>query len=424
MSDTFSLSSSSSLSSEAEPSSRRPHSLKASKSSSCNSSQDFLNQSGTGSAGSGSAEGTPSRETISAAMDRYVSASKDGREAFHNGNLTDAAREFNEALDIELQTELECLYDTSIGLVSGLVRREVASRLELHPSSDTAQERCAKILQQLRDTYEHAAAGTRGKKSSSPEWYLRMGAALIVINEWEKAKAIYSEGVATCKDKKRLKIALKNLIKMEQMTSYGEIPAEDQPDQKDEYPASPKLSPAHSPSQSVRLRSGSMEPATLRQVKQYQRGRTTSLSLEKFSDKSNGHRKTSTSPRPSLALAKRSSSPAISKKEKRLSFSLFNFRRSSNAAGLLSSKPPSVTSPEEIEEWKECFEPTQCRVLGQSSLQPLAITHMRRLSSVGGEEDGAETDLDHIKLNRSYTCNVVQKSMVIDDDDSELEDED
>ena len=72
----------------------------------------------------------PSRDSIRAALDRYTTASKEGRQAFSVGKLSEAVVEFDQALDIELQTELECLYDTSIGLVSGLVRREVESRLE------------------------------------------------------------------------------------------------------------------------------------------------------------------------------------------------------------------------------------------------------------------------------------------------------
>lgn len=368
--------------------------------------------------GTATADDAPSKESIGAALDKYVTASKEGREAFNMGNLRGAVREFNQALDIELQTELDCLYDTSIGMVSGLVRKEVDSRLDMQGrylgSKDTPCTRCTKIMEQLKDLYQDAAHGMKSKKrSSSPEWYLKMGATLIVINEWEKAKAVYTEGINMCRDKKRLKIALKNLIKIEQMTSYGEIPAEDQPDQKE---LSPKVSPTHSASPQIQLRnrSGSMGTSALREVKKsdFKRERTASLNLESHASTGNGvHLR---------ANSAQYYSPPIMKREKRLSFGLFGFRRSS-AGSLLSSRNPSLTSPEELQQWKECFDPTNCRVLNQSEFQPLAITHMRRLASAGGEED-VETDLDFTKLNTSCFTAVNQKSLVIEDDDSELED--
>ena len=429
MSDSGSLcsNSSSSLEPEVELECRRPRKLRGRKSLSSSSSsressaasQDLLQT---------ASEDTPSKESISAALDKYVSASREGREAFNTGNLRDAVKEFNQALDIELQTELECLYDTSIGMVSGLVRREVDSRLDMQGKYvQTMDEKCSRILDQLKEVYEEGCNGVKGKKSGNPEWYLKMGAALIVVNEWEKAKTVYTEGISACKDKKKLKSALKDLIKIEQMTSYAEIPAEDQPDFKDTLvPPSPKNSPAPSPSHSPhleRLRSGSLETTALRQVKQHHtriRGRTSSLSLEVPQEKGKGHNRTSTSPSP-VHLPRGSSSPVLAKKDKRLSFSRFTLRRPSSGSIRTSS---TSTTPEEVQEWIDCFEPSMCKVLSQTGLQPSAITHMRRLASTGGEDDTVQTDLDSIKLNSiSYTA-VVQQSMVIEDDDSELDDTD
>lgn len=416
MSDSASLSSGSSmdLRAEEEWSTRRPRSLQARDSVSTRSSCSQED----------SAADTPSRESIGAALDKYTIASREGRQAFSTGRLNEAVVEFDQALDIELQTELECLYDNSIGLVSGLVRREVESRLERQHSSTEADARCCKILQQLRDRYEQAAQGVKAKSRDSPQWYLQMGAALVVINEWEKAKAVYTEGLNTCKDRKQLKVALKNLIKIEQMTSYGEIPAEDQPDtsvspsllakrdqQNKEFSTLPlkgHLSPSRARSPRVAKRDRSSSAVGWKLKTGHKRERTSSLTLERDSKASHY-----------LLAVKPNQSPPIMKKEtKRLSFNLFNIRRSSAEA--------MNRSQEEVEEWSSCFEPAGCVVVGQNEFQPSAITHMRRLTSRGGEgeeeqaeEQGGQPEQN--KLNMSFTP-VNQESLRIEDDDSELDD--
>lgn len=354
---------------------------------------------------------TPSRESIGAALDKYMAASREGRQAFSTGKLNEAISEFDQALDIELQTEMECLYDTSIGLVSGLVRREVEARLHGQSRQSETDGKCSKILQKLRGKYELAAAGIKGKHKDSPQWYLQMGAALVVINEWEKAKAVYTEGLNACKDKKELKVALKNLIKTEQMTSCANIPEEDQPDKKELIPPpspvrthhspqpSPARSPAHTPRISKRDRSSSVGWKLKKDSNR--RARTSSLTMD---------RDTKLSQASLLSVA---NSPPITKKDaKRLSFNLFNFRRSSAALMQAANR-----SQEEVKEWSNCFEPTGCVVVGQKDFQPSAITHMRRLTSVGTEEEVQEGPS---KVNLTFRP-VVQESLRIEDDDSELD---
>lgn len=400
-------------------------------------------------------EDTPSRESISAALDKYVLASKDGREAFNSGNLSEAVKEFDQALDIELQTELECLYDTSIGFVSGLVRREVDSRLDKSVNGgpgDSAHGRYSRILQQLREAYQQAADGVKGKKNDSPQWYLQMGAALVVINEWEKAKAIYTEGINVCKDKKMIKVALKNLIKTEQMTSYAEIPAEDQPEAENTptyqsplqspshsprlspAPRSPHLSPArsspapHSPRSSPAPRSPHLSPAPrsprlpLHPSKRHRSG-SVGLALSQLKKEDKRARTASFSSDHSSncngAVKTNAVTPPVNRRDtsKRLSFNIF--KRSS--VGLM-YKSASITSPEEVEMWSDCFNPFNCRVIGHNEFQPSAITHMRRLTSVGGEEDEVETTQDSTKLYSSSFVAVKLQSMRIEDDDSDIED--
>lgn len=334
---------------------------------------------------------TPSKESIGAALDEYVSASREGRQAYSTGNLAEAVKEFDHALDIEFQTELECLYDTSIGLVSGLVRREVDSRLD-RQGKYHQDEPCSKILQHLRGSYEQAAEEAKGKRS--PQWHLQMGAALVVINEWEKAKAIYTEGISVCKERKKLKMTLKNLIKIEQITSYAEIPAEDQPDKKEVPP--PSNSPLQSP-RSYRRERNRSSSVGMKLIRYTKRERTSSLGSDLYS------------PADSNVTARsltRYSPPVTRKENKRLSYNFFNKRSS---VGLSLSRSPSIASQEEVELWSSCFEPSSCVVVGQTEFQPSAITHMRRLASVGGDREEDETN----SVNLSFTA-VNQTSLTIE----------
>ena len=399
MSDSGSVSSSSSLGpmnrvEEQDSLEQRPNSLQVKGSLSLSSARRGSSQS--------NCSDTPSKETIGAALDEYVSASREGRQAYSTGNLAEAVKEFDHALDIELQTELECLYDTSIGLVSGLVRREVDSRLD-RQGKHHQDESCSKILQHLKGSYEQAAEEAKGKRS--PQWYLQMGATLVVINEWEKAKSVYTEGINVCKDKKELKMALKSLIKIEQITSYAEIPAEDQPDKKEVPPPSNPPLQSPRPYKRGRNRSSSVGVKLIRYTK---RERTNSLGSDYYPPSPADNHLTASS----LTIQARYSPPVSRKENKRLSFNFFNKRSS-----LSLSRSNSIASQEEVELWSSCFEPSNCVVVGQTEFQPSAITHMRRLTSVDGEED----DTDSNKLNLSFTA-VNLTSLTIEDDDSDIDD--
>lgn len=382
-----------------------------------------------GSQDTGASENLPSRESVSATLDKYVSASKDGREAFSIGNISEAVKEFDQALNIELQTEMDCLYDNSIGLMSGLVRSEVESRLDRRRQREISPK-CSKVLQRLGGVYEEAAGEV--KKRPDPQWYLQMGAALVVINEWDKAKAVYSEGINVCKNRKELKKALKDLTKIEQMTSYGEIPSEDQPIpnlKPSPFPSpnpsprlssrlivtrSPAKSPARSPTRSP-ARSPAGSPATPRSrsntaydpvlsksiqllKQQGTRNRTASLSLD-FRPKSNEEGTNSFN-------GTQTQTPPSSRKEKRRSL------------GLFSSKRTSAVLSGETESWSSCFDPINCQVLSPNEFQPSAITFMRELTARKKAEAIKKAHGNRPRL--SFNA-VALKSMRIEDDDSELD---
>ena len=166
-----------------------------------------------------------SAETVSASLDEYVSAAALGRASFASGDVQAAIEHFDQALNIELQTELECMYDTSLGYVSGLVRREVETRLhQAAPSSGGPPEK-DRVLSELERVYRRAETQSE-RKPTNPRWYLQMGASLCVVGEWEKARLIYVDGLVMCKDKKDIRRALDNLATIEKVT-IGSIQPED-----------------------------------------------------------------------------------------------------------------------------------------------------------------------------------------------------
>ena len=379
-----------------------------------------------------------SKQCVSDTLDKYVTASTEGREAYSRGNLREAVTDFNHALALELQTELDCLYDNSIGFMSGLVRTEVDSRLPQVHQGDSSSIKCSHILRQLRENYYKAVDGLE-KKNTEAKWYLQMGASLVMINEWEKAKAVYIEGINMCKDRKALKHALKNLIRTEQMTSFADIPVEDQPERQTnasspcESPVSsphhspPHYSPNHSPDPSPKHSSDvsplkrSATPYRRRnrsksigvKVQKQSRNRSTSIDLEcKKMVVEEPRRKSDATLLSSPALGARSSN-------KRSSFGIFNF------------KQRAALSQDTTLAWSNCFDPTGCKVFSQEEFQPSAIKHMRALSSL---HDGACKDTDscsennndqHDQLLNSGRFNAIHfRSMRIEDDDSELDESD
>ena len=428
------------------------------------------------SVGSADRDDAPTPETVSAKLDDYVAASKEGREAYVRGDFLTAVTQFNQALDLEMQTELECLYDTSIGFVSGLVKQEVNSRLQSSPRHTGAAGGCSRLLEQLSIIYDNAN-GKSFKKPSEPKWYLRMGAALCLINEWEKAKLVYKEGINMCKDKRELKQALKKLTQIEQITSNAEIPAEDIDDRV--LPSSPghrKVSSV-APTQSLNIerqarpnnvhRKRAKSTVAKRRVNSVDAGIV--LEGEKL-PRTNSVSAMSPSGRPSMTSDIRKSSDSSivvkksrqldieprNKKEKRFSFNLFssspkrpskppvelspNTKRHSMGQSLFNTlgrnhRPIPTLTQEDREAWGECFSPVECSVIDYRSFCPSAVVHMRELAVVndplyvGGDSLSSGTGGDEDSLEERGECrkksfNAVKfQSMKIEDDDSELDDD-
>lgn len=358
-----------------------------SSSCSCSSSTD----SAFGAESDGRSGASPNPESVRATLDLYVTAAKVGREAFAKGDLQSAVQQFDQALALELQTELDCIYDPSIGMVSGLVRKEVAERMNAHtsPRHSPANINCNRIMQTLAQIYTESDALVR-HKPSDPKLYLRMGAALCCANEWEKAKKIYTDGLNACKDRKELKLALKRLGRMEEITSGKEIPTEP-----------------------YRLSSGTTErKIKTRTLPWASKGRKKSPAIEAM-DLSVGtlDNRQRISKSPGL-YTDRDKSPKPVRARRVSSFGRISRQR----------KAPDVDYVERGS-WSNVFQADFCRQ--QVQLKPSAITQMRRLSVdiLDQSSDEEQSARGHLSTpNHSLAVNSFQ-SMKIVDDDSELEDD-
>ena len=147
-------------------------------------------------------------------VDEYLAACKQGRHNYAAGNIRRAKDLFNLALGLELVTELDSHFDS--GITSGLLRDELNSR---HPglvelSNQTV--RFENILAKLEHVYEMADKKA-ARKPSDAESYLTMGSALCAVNEWEKAKEVYMEGIRACANNKDIVNALQRLNNLQEM---------------------------------------------------------------------------------------------------------------------------------------------------------------------------------------------------------------
>ena len=320
---------------------------------------------------------SPSPESVKATLDTYVTAARVGRAAFACGDVKAAVQQFDQALALELQTELDCLYDTSIGMVSGLVRREVDQRIQSSPRRVPVDGSCSKVMHSLLQLYSEAEVKAR-QKPTDPKLYLRMGAALCCTNEWDKAKKIYLDGLNACKDRKELKAALRSLCRIEQITEGKEIPSEPYEPSSRRHVKAKTLPSAF---RLTRPKSASADFETL------------DLSSS-FSESDNRHH--------TLGPAEKKHKP----KKRRVS----SFGRK--------TKRVPLVQHEERQAWSEVFRSEFNE--GQVHMRPSAITQMRRLSldllsHSSGEEGPAPSKPSFTAINF--------QSMKIDSDDSELEED-
>ena len=335
---------------------------------------------------------SPTPETVRATLDMYVSAARDGRDAFARGDLPTAVRQFDQALALELQTELDCIYDPSIGLVSGLVRQEVTDRIQTSPRHSPGSVNCNRIMRSLMQIYKDSEATVR-LRPADPKLYLRMGAALCCANEWEKAKKIYTDGLNVCKDRKELKLALRRITKMEEITAGKEIPREPyEPSNHAERKNKSKTLPSLSAALKSKRKSAMIEAMDL------------SSTLGSGIDN----------------RERISRSPGVESRQARP----VKARRVSSFGRISKNKKVPDVDHTERESWSTVFQADFCRE--QVQMKPSAISQMRRLSvelldqDMGGE--GMMLRRNQPKEKASFTVKNFQ-SMKIDSDDSELEDD-
>lgn len=163
------------------------------------------------------------RGALCEAVENYTRAAKSGRSAYLLGDVKLATEEFDRVLGIELEVETECVFDTTIGVVSGLVRKEVEDRL----GGKSVAPSCNKILKNLRAKYKEAEKKSKSKPGE-PKWYLKMGAALCCVNQWDSAKAVYRRGMELCKDTKALAAALQKLTELDEELTNPFAPVVDE----------------------------------------------------------------------------------------------------------------------------------------------------------------------------------------------------
>lgn len=328
---------------------------------------------------------SPNPESVRATVNMYVSAAKVGREAFARGDLRAAVQQFDQALALELQTELDCIYDPSIGMVSGLVRAEVSERMNASPQHSSG---CNRIMQSLQQIYKDTEATVR-VKPTDPVLYLRMGAALCCANEWEKAKKIYTDGLGVCKDRRGLKCALRRLCRMEEITTGKDIPSE-------------PYEPSSEADKRLKSRTLPFLTSVLRARRKSASVNFEAMDLTSTTSTVNNRQRISKSP---ALIDEKKAKPRA--------------KRVSSFGRIRTKKVPEVDHNER-ESWSKVFQSDICSE--QVHLKPSAITQMRKLSIEFLDDNERMGSGLTTKAKPAFAV-INFQSMKIDSDDSELEDD-
>lgn len=154
------------------------------------------------------------KESLHNRLDQYLTASQLGRLAYKAGDLQLATDRFNLALDIELQVELESFND--FGVTGELLRQELERRVGFEPTQKDDKSLYSKVLPKLQNLYDRADFAAAMNPSQS-KWYIQMGGALCLLNEWEKARKIYEEGLRHNPHDLSLQTALHRLNKVDDL---------------------------------------------------------------------------------------------------------------------------------------------------------------------------------------------------------------
>ena len=165
-------------------------------------------------------------EELANRVDEYLSVTRLGRQAFAEGDLKLAKDRFSLSMDIELHTDLECICDSTVGRATGELRHELQTRFNGSPqllAGARRRDRYSKVLGNLEQLFLKAEQKITSSPSD-PQSYLLMASALIVVNEWSKAKSVYKEGIANCPDNTaELERGLERLNKVESVTMLFQL---------------------------------------------------------------------------------------------------------------------------------------------------------------------------------------------------------
>lgn len=131
---------------------------------------------------------------IKVRVDQYLTTSKLGRLAFLAGDVQLAKDRFNLAMNLEFLTEMESSSD--FGVTGGMLRDDLLTRTETTADvASISDRRLTEILSKLRSIFVRAD-DKAALNTADVDSFLVMGAALSMIGEWDKAEAVYKEGLA------------------------------------------------------------------------------------------------------------------------------------------------------------------------------------------------------------------------------------
>lgn len=182
----------------------------------------------------------------------YSDLITNGRDAYVTGQLEDAGYFFGQALEIELELDLDTAKKNSVSSVGSMSDVSLASSVglksaspapvSLSPSSDTpaspdSESGTPNLLRGHRDasttpggethqrhiwkymesSLEHAETELK-VDARNANAYLRKASALILMNRWSDAKEVYIEGLRNCKGNQKLNLALSALNKVDAAT--------------------------------------------------------------------------------------------------------------------------------------------------------------------------------------------------------------
>ena len=335
--------------------------------------------------------GSTHAEELSTRVDEYLSVTKLGREAFVDGDLQLAKDRFSLSMNIELNTDLECVCDSTVGRATGELKQELQVRCGLLQTLAGVErkKRYSRVLSNLEQVFLKADERT-SKSPSDPKPYLQMASALIVVNEWEKAKQVYADGIACCQDDcEELRRGLDRLNKIESLGMLFQQmgPSEIKKKPRRKRPFFRKHRPASEmfmDSRGTLPRSNSFDmPDGLKQIQSPPPSPLLSpLSTRKMSNIS-----AIASP-----MAHRKRSPSIPKfltmrrKHSNLPNNIIDKRNSFNSVGSWSLEDISaIGRDEDRKDWRTIFNPDVCSSSLDDGLSTPSVQHMRMLGTMDSD---------------------------------------